>query len=276
MVLTPAHMPSAVDIELTASAGRRPRQQSRRGRDRESPAEDLSDLNGTKIRVENVHYDLTKEDLDQLFNQMGPVLKLDILYDRAGRSTGTAFVTYESYHDAREAIKEFDGANANGQPIRLSIVPPNRQRNAFDTAVMPGRPLAERVTMPPGRNRSLSPGRDLEDEAQRKGIDRYVPGRRDNRSRSPMRGRRREGGRRPGARRGGGGGREGGERPGREGGERPGRDGRPRKTQEELDAEMDNYFGSGGGGGGDDQAAANGNGSAAAGQVAEEDIDMIE
>ncbi|KUI53960.1 THO complex subunit 4A [Cytospora mali] len=144
--------------------GRRPRQ-PRRGRDRESPAEDLSDLNGTKIRVENVHYDLTKEDLEDLFNQMGPVLKLDILYDRAGRSTGIAFVTYESYHDAREAIKEYDGANANGQPIRLSIVPPQRQRNAFDTAVMPGRPLAERVTLPPGRNRSLSPGRDLEDEA---------------------------------------------------------------------------------------------------------------
>ena len=69
-------------IELTVLAGRRPRQQ-RRGRDRESPAEDLtyvakvpsqceerlsngehSDLNGTKIRVENVHYDLTKEDLE--------------------------------------------------------------------------------------------------------------------------------------------------------------------------------------------------------------------
>lgn len=202
---------------------------------------------------------------------MGPVLKLDIIYDRAGRSTGTAFVTYESYHDAREAIKEFDGANANGQPIRLSIVPPHRQRNPFDTAVIPGRPLAERVTLPAGRTRSLSPNRDLEDEAARKGIDRYVPGRRDNRSRSPMRGRRREGGRRPGARRGGGG-REGGAP--RESGDRVGRDGRPRKTQEELDAEMDNYFG--GGGGGDDQANANGNGLAVASQAIEEDIDMIE
>ncbi|KAK7729273.1 hypothetical protein SLS53_009268 [Cytospora paraplurivora] len=233
-----------------------------------------SDLNGTKIRVENLHYDLTKEDLEELFSQMGPLLKLDILYDRAGRSTGTAFVTYESYHDARAAIKDFDGANANGQPIRLSIVPPHRQRNPFDSAVVPGRPLAERVTLPPGRNRSLSPDRDLEDEAARKGIDRYVPGRRDHRSRSPVRGRRRDGGRRPGARRGGAGG-EGRERAGRDGGERTGRDGRPRKTQEELDAEMDNYFG-GGGGGGDDQTATNGNGPAVTGQVAEEDIDMIE
>lgn len=203
---------------------------------------------------------------------MGPILKLDILYDRAGRSTGTAFVTYESYHDARAAIKDFDGANANGQPIRLSVVPPHRQRNPFESAVTPGRPLAERVTLPPGRNRSLSPDRDLEDEAARKGIDRYVPGRRDHRSRSPVRGRRRDGGRRPGARRGGAGG-EGRERAPRDGGDKVGRDGRPRKTQEELDAEMDNYFG---GGGGDDQTATNGNGPAVTSQVPEEDIDMIE
>lgn len=180
-----------------------------------------------------------------------------------------AYVTYDSYHDAREAIREFDGANAHGQPIRLSIVPPRRQRNPFDTAVMPGRPLAERVTVPAGRNRSLSPDRDLEDEAARKGIDRYVPGGRNNRSRSPMRGRsRREGGRRPGARRGGG--------AARDGGERAGRDGRPKKTQEELDAEMEDYFG-GGNGAGDAQPTSNSNGqAAAAAQPAEDDIDMIE
>lgn len=183
-----------------------------------------------------------------------------------------AFVTYESYHDAREAIREFDGANAHGQPIRLSIVPPRRQRNPFDTAVMPGRPLAERVTVPPGRNRSVSPDRDLEDEAARKGIDRYVPGGRRNRSRSPMRGRRREGGRRPGARRGEGG--AGAGAGGRDGGERKARDGRPKKTQEELDAEMEDYFG--GGGGADAQPASNNNGQAAAAQPAEDDIDMIE
>ncbi|KAG8164709.1 hypothetical protein KVR01_004984 [Diaporthe batatas] len=244
--------------------GRKPRQ-SRRGPERDEP-DDLAELNGTKIRVENVHYELSREDLAGLFNQIGPVQKLDVGYDRAGRSTGVAYVTYDSYHDAREAIREFDGANAHGQPIRLSIVPPRRQRNPFDNAVMPGRPLAERVTVPPGRNRSISPDRDLEDEAARKGIDRYVPGGRRNRSRSPMRGRRREGGRRPGARRGESG------AGGRDGGERKARDGRPKKTQEELDAEMEDYFG----GGGDAQPASNNNSQAAAAQAAEDDIDMIE
>lgn len=47
--------------------------------------------------------------------------KLSLLYDRAGRSEGIAFVTYESAQDAKRAIREFDGANANGKAVECSI-----------------------------------------------------------------------------------------------------------------------------------------------------------
>lgn len=145
-----------------------------------------------------------------------------------------------------------------GQPIHLAILPARSRRNPFDTAVMPGRPLSERVTLPPGRDRSRSPGRDLEDEAARKNIDRYVPGGR--RSRSPIRNRRREGGRRPGNQSARGSNRDGSERKGREA--------RPKKTQDELDAEMEDYFNG-------NQISANGGGQAAADLVTD-DVDMIE
>nr|XP_036580543.1 RNA binding domain-containing protein [Colletotrichum truncatum]KAF6788538.1 RNA binding domain-containing protein [Colletotrichum truncatum] len=234
------------------------------------------DSSSTKLRVDNIHYELTADDLEELFNRIGPVVKLDLKYDRAGRSEGVAFVTMQSQNDAQEAIKEFDGANANGQPIKLSFVTGGqggRSRNPFDSAVMPGRPLSERISAPGGRSRSLSPGRkyDVEDAAS-KGIDRYVPG---TRSRSPMprrRGGGGGGGRRPGARREGGRDQEGGQG-GRGGGS--GRNGRARKTQEELDAEMADYFG---GGNADDSAPqANGGASAAAAAApATDDIDMIE
>ena len=151
---------------------------------------------------------------------------------------------------------------------------------------MPGRPLAERITLPASaRSRSsLSPGEEMDAEAARKGIDRYRPGGggggRGSRSRSPLhRGGRRDNGRRPGAR-----GRDAGGRGG-DGGSRPGRSGRPRKTQDELDAEMEDYFGansgSGSRGGGRQEAAAAApatNGFAAAGdtQAGTEDMDMIE
>ncbi|KAH7162727.1 hypothetical protein B0J13DRAFT_17988 [Dactylonectria estremocensis] len=250
---------------------------SRRGpaaprRRRDSPEHDSK---GSKIRVDNIHYDLTEDDLDELFKRIGPVVRLQLRYDRAGRSEGTAYVTYELKEDAEEAVKQFDGANANGQPIRLTLLP---TRNPFDTAVMPGRPLAERISTPGDRARSLSPHRRFDDEdASRKGIDRYVPGQ-GSRSRSPMP-RRQRGGRRPGARRDNRDNRDNRDgRDNREGGRdhdsgRGGRNNpRGKKTQEELDAEMEDYFGG-------SLAAPEVSSTAAApaqAQVPVDDIDMIE
>lgn len=55
-----------------------------------------------------------------LFRSIGPVSRLELRYDRAGRSEGVAFVTYESHRDALDAIREFDGANAAGKPFPAS------------------------------------------------------------------------------------------------------------------------------------------------------------
>ncbi|KAI1377570.1 RNA-binding domain-containing protein [Hypoxylon crocopeplum] len=231
------------------------RNRPRNPRRRPSP-ERFQDSRGTKVKVENIHYELTEDDLDGLFAKIGPVIKLELLYDRAGRSEGTAFVTYESRNDAVEAIKQYDNANAKGQPIRLSLVSSAPRRNPFETAHMPGRPLAERITRP----RSLSPRRNSDRD---RGVDRYMPGT-GSRSRSPMPRRRGGGGgRRPGARR------EGTSTP--NGRERPGRDGRPKKTQEELDAEMADYFNPGGS---NDVAPAAGTSGANA--PVGDDMDMIE
>ena len=96
--------------------------------------------------------------------------------------------------------------------------------------------MADRITLPAGRSRSDSPIRHSDVSGPPPtNVDRYVPGR-GSRSRSPQRPRR--DGRRPGARR-----ERGERRGGRGGGERTARDGRPKKTQEELDAEMEDYWG---------------------------------
>lgn len=104
------------------------------------------------------------------------------------------------------------------------------------------RSLFERITPRAGRSRSDSPIRHSDVSGPPPtNVDRYVPGR-TSRSRSPRPrgGRGRGDGRRPGARRERGDRNEGG---GRGGGERMSKDGRPRKTQEELDAEMEDYWG---------------------------------
>ena len=54
-----------------------------------------------------------------LFNRIGPVVKTALTYDRAGRSEGIAYVTYETAEDAKRAIREFDGANAKGEVFQV-------------------------------------------------------------------------------------------------------------------------------------------------------------
>ena len=120
-------------------------------------------------------------------------------------------------------------------------------RNPFDTAVKPGRSLFDRIEEPRrgGRSRSRSPGAPRRSNVSKPppvGVDRYVPGDRDDGRR-----RRRSRTRSPPPRR-----RRSPLRGGRGGGPRRDRDtdghmlvgGRPRKTQEELDKEMDDYWGS--------------------------------
>ena len=194
-----------------------------------------------------------------LFTRIAPITSLSLRFDRAGRSTGTAYVTYASISAANRAIREFDGANAAGQPIRLTLLPtaPAHDlirgrgaaptRNPFDTAVKPSRSLFDRIEEPNGRrDRSRSPDAPRRTNTSKpppEGVDRYVPGQsgrnRRSRTRSP-RGRSPISRRRSPVRR-----RD--DRDGGRGGERNGPrivGGRPRKTQEELDREMEDYWGS--------------------------------
>ncbi|KKA16309.1 RNA binding protein [Rasamsonia emersonii CBS 393.64] len=208
----------------------------RRG-DRYSPERERGPT-GARLRIENLHYDLTEDDLEDLFTRIGPVTRVSIVYDRAGRSEGIAYVTYKYIEDARTAIREFDGANAKGQPIRITLVSSGRGgRNPFDNIEKPKGSLFDRIERPRDR-RSLSPESDS-DRGRRRGkygprrsdvskpppdhIDRYVPG-----QRSPVR-RGRRGERREAKRR-------------TDSKGRPLVNGRPRKTQEELDQEMDDYW----------------------------------
>lgn len=211
-----------------------------------------------------------------------------LVYDRADRSTGVAFVTYQSPRDARDAVHEFDGQSAKGQIIRLNLLPsgpsgPARGASLADRIQPPERSLFDRISGGPPearadpddmggrrrRPRSASPRRRT---AVPEHIDRYTPGGRGSRSPIGRRGTPREGGRRPGQRR-----EEGGGRPPRGPREdkKPMSQGKVRKTAAELDDEMADYFGGGGGGAGNGETgAAQNNG--ASGGVANDDVDMVE
>jgi hypothetical protein len=51
----------------------------------------------------------------ELLTTIGPVSLVDIDYDRAGRSTGSARATFVRRSDALEAIKKFNGAEVRAR-----------------------------------------------------------------------------------------------------------------------------------------------------------------
>ncbi|KAK1085014.1 hypothetical protein LTR33_002346 [Friedmanniomyces endolithicus] len=270
--------------------------------DRHETAGRAVEPTGVKLRVDNIHYDITEEDIRSLFSRKGPLVSVKLLYDRQDRSQGTAFVIYEDPRDAHDALADYDSQNAQGQPIRVSLMPtapaasaylpahaapagpkPAAGLSMFDRIQRPERSMFDRIEGSAirhdsrdgaGRRRRERSDSPRASKPVPEHIDRYVPGRG---SRSPIRrrGTPREPGRRPGAHREdsvrgrGGGGRRGGRGDG-EG--RPTRGARPRKTAQELDAEMEDYWGSKpedktngvGDGGGHNGAAA-----------AEEDMDLV-
>ncbi|KAJ5992706.1 RNA binding protein [Penicillium sp. IBT 35674x] len=260
----------------------RPSRGGRRSRRSTSPERGGPML--TKVRVENLHYDINESDLEDLFGKIGPVTDLTLVYDRAGRSEGVAYVTYKHLKDAHESVKEFDGANAKGHPIRLTLVPGRREqhKSLFDRVERPGRDA--RSLSPGGARGEQSDGRRRGGRARRsdvskpapENIDRYIPGERGDRS--P---------RRNGGRRGGRDSRR--NEPRNENGGRRAANGRPRKTQEELDQEMEDYWGGNAGTDNADKpaeqeqqtaapaaAAATTAPAAPAAPVNDDDIDMIE
>ncbi|SPO24872.1 uncharacterized protein UTRI_01377_B [Ustilago trichophora] len=86
--------------------------------------QDKSEVNEVKptgkLTIENLHYDVSEQDLKQLFESIGPVTKSFIKYDRSDRSTGRAVVVYENPNHALQAKNEFDGAKAKGQVISIT------------------------------------------------------------------------------------------------------------------------------------------------------------
>ncbi|KAI9299624.1 hypothetical protein BJ944DRAFT_292243 [Cunninghamella echinulata] len=74
----------------------------------------------TTILVENIHYNVTEDDLREVFNLAGTVEKCKIQFDKSGRSTGVAKVTFSETEGAEKAIEKFNNIDLDGQPMKIS------------------------------------------------------------------------------------------------------------------------------------------------------------
>jgi len=117
-----------------------------------APRADLqAATSNTKLVVSNLHYDITPKDLIAIFGQIGTLIREPIIrYDRSGRSSGVAIVSFETAAEASRAKKQFDGILAKGQPMSIvfDTMVPLGVRNARRSVTAPAS-LLNRIQKPP-------------------------------------------------------------------------------------------------------------------------------
>lgn len=74
-----------------------------------------------KLFVSNLDFDVTEEQLSELFNEIGGTVSVVLAVDReTRRSKGFAFVEMETAEGAEKAIEQLNNKPVNGRPIRVS------------------------------------------------------------------------------------------------------------------------------------------------------------
>lgn len=82
-----------------------------------------SAVTSNRLKISNLHYEVSVEELRSLFGSVGRLEKLQIHYDASGRSTGIAYITFSTVKEAVQAMKQFNAVKLYGQPIIVTSSP---------------------------------------------------------------------------------------------------------------------------------------------------------
>lgn len=81
------------------------------------------------VYVGNLSYDVTQEDLNEVFAEYGTVKRVTLPTDReTGRVRGFAFVDLSSDAEEQAAIDALDGAEWMGRDLRVNKAKPREPR----------------------------------------------------------------------------------------------------------------------------------------------------
>ncbi len=84
---------------------------------------------GKKLFVGNLANETTEDELQVLFEAVGPVSKCELVIDQySGRFRGFAFVEMATDEDAEKAIREFDGKEFGGRNMAINEARPRAER----------------------------------------------------------------------------------------------------------------------------------------------------
>ncbi|HYG36457.1 MAG TPA: RNA-binding protein, partial [Clostridia bacterium] len=84
----------------------------------------------SKLFVGNLSFEVTENDLQDLFAAYGPVTDVNLMTDRAtGRSRGFAFVTMATPEGAQAAIQGTSGKDLKGRSLTVNEARPREERS---------------------------------------------------------------------------------------------------------------------------------------------------
>jgi RNA recognition motif-containing protein len=84
---------------------------------------------GTKLYVGNLPFNVTSQELTELFAQAGEVVSANIITDRfSGQSRGFGFVEMSSDEGAQSAIGQFNDYQMKGRSLRVNEAKPRESR----------------------------------------------------------------------------------------------------------------------------------------------------
>ena len=90
------------------------------------------DDNGNRLFVGNMPFRMTREELEDLFAQAGPVASVHIPTDReTGRPRGFGFVEMEDPTALVQAIQMFNGYSVSGRALVVNQARPREARSQY-------------------------------------------------------------------------------------------------------------------------------------------------
>ncbi len=105
-----------------------------------------------KLYVGNLLYEITDEELKDLFGQAGSVVSASVIrYRDSGRSKGFGFVEMMTEDEAQKAIDTLNGQDLKGRKLVVSEARPPKSRTDFVTqsdSVTPTQPVPRGESQP--------------------------------------------------------------------------------------------------------------------------------
>ena len=84
----------------------------------------------SKLYVGNLPFEVTEDELQELFEAHGAVMSAKVITDRdTGRPRGFAFVEMEQTEDAQKAIQSLDGRDYKGRNLKVNLAKAREERS---------------------------------------------------------------------------------------------------------------------------------------------------